>query len=76
MYKLLNLSGSQLVYTLKSGKTLRVDDRKTEEISDEDRDGYIEHLESEGLVKCTKIITEEPAVSPKKSKKQNNEKED
>ncbi len=75
MYKLLNLSGGQLVCTLNSGKTLRVDDRKTEEISDEDRVGYIEHLESEGLVKCTKIVTEEPAVSPKKSKKQN-EKED
>ena len=32
MYRVLNLSGGQLVCTLASGETLRVDDKKTKEV--------------------------------------------
>lgn len=84
MYRVLNLSGGQLVCTLASGETLRVDDRKTKEVKDTDMTEYLEHLESIGYVKCTKIVEEdaEPVVTTSATKKGlkktnvNNEKED
>lgn len=84
MYRVLNISGGQLVCTLASGNTLRLDDRKYQEIKDTDMTDYLKHIESLGLVKCTKIVEEETPVNvpaPTANKKglkktMNDEKED
>lgn len=84
MYRVLNIFGGQLVCTLASGDTLRIDDRKYQEIKDTDMTDYLKHIESLGLVKCTKIVEEEtpvnvpaPTANKKGHKKTvNDEKED
>lgn len=84
MYRVLNISGGQLVCTLASGNTMRLDDRKYQEIKDTDMTDYLKHIESLGLVKCTKIVEEETPVdvpAPTANKKglkktMNDEKED
>lgn len=80
MYRVLNISGGQIVCTLASGETLRLNDRKHTEIKDTDMTDYLKHIESLGLIKCTKIVVEEEVSNTtpnKKSKKTvNDEKED
>lgn len=73
MYRVLNISGGQLVCDLGGGGTLRLDDKEDMNIKDTDMTDHIQHLESLGYIKCTKVAEETPVV---KSPAKNNKKED
>lgn len=80
MYRVQNILGGQIVCTLASGETLRLSDREYQEVKNTDMTDYLKHIESLGLVKCTKIVEEETETpTPKKGLKKtnvNDEKED
>ena len=77
-YKILNISDGQLVNSLASGETLRLDMREDKTIADSDITDYLRHLESVGRVKITKIEDEqvEESATKKTSKKSQKDKED
>lgn len=66
MKRITNLSGGQLVNTLKDGTTLRIDHKHHEDISDANLTPYLETIEKKGLVKIEtvggSVTTPTPAV--------------
>lgn len=81
MYRVTNIFGGQLVCTLASGETLRLDNKQFATIKDTDKTDYLNTIERKGYIKCVHIeegTDAHPAPSSKKTKKlvTNNEKED
>lgn len=89
MKKVLNISGGQIVYSLPSGQTLRLNDREEMSVSVSDMEGYLTTIEGKGLIKVTDFpdsasveesssASEEsslPVVQESKSIKRNKKKE-
>lgn len=57
MYKILNILGGELVCTLASGTTLRLEDRKSATIKDSEMNDYLRTIESKGFIKITSTST-------------------
>lgn len=57
MYKILNILGGELVCTLASGTTLRLEDRKSVTIKDSEMNDYLRTIESKGFIKITSTST-------------------
>lgn len=56
MYRVTNISGGQLVCTLADGKTtLRLDNKKSEEVSEKNMTPYLRSIEKKKLVKIVQI---------------------
>lgn len=54
-YKLTNISGGQIVCNLASGETLRLNNRQSCTVEDEDITKHIRVLESRKLMLCQKV---------------------
>ena len=69
MYKVTNLIGGQLVCTLHSGKTLRIDANMFAEIHEDDMTPYLKTIEEKGLIKIEGVAEAKTfaEVTPKKS---------
>lgn len=72
MITLINRTGGQLVCTLNSGETLRLDNKQSANIKDSDVTSHIENLNKKGLVVCivSKEVEKVEKPTQKKSKKQ------
>ena len=78
MVKLTNVSkeAGQLVCSLKSGKTLRLDKKQTKEIAQEDVSTQIDNLIKKGHLMCVEVRQIQTTKSlPKKEVADNKEKE-
>lgn len=74
MYKVTNLSRGQIVSTLKSGETLRLDYNVPTEVQDCDMTPYLKTIEGKGLIKI-EVIAEVKSISEVTSKKTLSKKE-
>lgn len=77
MYHVTNISGGQLVCTLADGKTtLRLDNKKSEDVSDNNMTSYLRSIEKKKLVKIVQIEEKITAKTTPTSPKVEEKKED
>ena len=69
MYQVTNISGGQLVCTLASGDTLRLDNKEQTTIKNSDLTEYLKRIEIKGLIVCTKVEESANTPTPKRKKK-------
>ena len=79
MYKITNISGGQLVCTLASGDTLRLDCNQSKDVADKEVTPYLQNVANKGIVLLAhvadKVSTENKKII-KKTAKAVNEKEE
>lgn len=74
MIAVTNISGGQLVCDLASGKTLRLDNKQTQTINENEVTEYLKTLESRGFIKMKTLDkVSETKTTPKKSGIKNKE---
>lgn len=76
-YNLTNISGSQIVCDLAvKGKTLRLNNKQTETIKENEITPHIRNLMNKGLILIKEVHTSEPKAIKKTTKKVEKEKEE
>lgn len=73
MIQLTNISGGQIVCDLKSGATLRINNKQSQTINDTEVTEYLKTLEKKGLMKF-KALEEEQVVETKTTSKKSSSK--
>lgn len=72
MIQLTNISGGQIVCDLKSGATLRINNKQSQTINDNEVTEYLKTLEKKSLIKLKTLeeqVVETKTVSKKSSSK-------
>jgi hypothetical protein len=69
MVQVTNISGGQIVCDLKSGATLRINNKQSQTINDNEVTDYLKTLEKKGLMKFKTLTDEQVEIKKTTSKK-------